>query len=125
MIDDYDATMELIHKMETNLPIPARPTGALIRAMKAQGVRIARDQELPIKRVFYMGDEGGISCDVTPVGMQEPIICSITQIRIKPRHPLAKEIRTYQMERKKKLTQAGWDGEPTHFTIERRKKHEQ
>lgn len=123
MIDDYDATMELIHKMETNLPIPARPTGAFIRAMKAQGVRIARDQELPIKRVFYMDDEGGISCDVTPAGMKEPIICSITQIRIKSKHPLAKEIRAYQMERTKKLAQAGWGGEPTHFTVEPRKKH--
>jgi len=54
MIDDYAKAMELV-KMETSLPIPARPTGGFIRAMKAQGVEIARDQELPIKRVFYMG----------------------------------------------------------------------
>ena len=89
MIDDYAKAMELVRKMEASLPIPARPTGGFIRAMKAQGVKIARDQELPIKSVLYMGDEGGISCDVTPPGMEKtPIVCSITHIRVKPSHPL-------------------------------------
>jgi hypothetical protein len=84
MIDDYAQAMELVRKMEANLPIPARPTGGFIRAMKAQGIKIARDQELPIKRVFYMGDEAGISCDVTPPGMEKtPIICSLTHIRVR------------------------------------------
>jgi hypothetical protein len=120
MIDDYAKAMELIGKMEENLPIPARPTGAFIRAMKAQGVKIARNQELPIKRVFYMGDEGGISCDVTPPAMKDPIICSITHVRIKSGHPLAKEIRAYQTERKKRLPQPG--REPASFTIKPRRK---
>jgi hypothetical protein len=122
MIDDYARAMQLVRKMEQDLPIPARPTGAFIRAMKAQGVKIARDQEMPIKGVFYMGDEGGISCDVTPPEMKDPIICSITHIRIKASHPLAEEIRTYQMERKKRLAQAGGGGEPTYFTVRPRKK---
>lgn len=107
MIDDYDATMDLIRKMELILPIPARPTGALVKLMKTKGVKLARDQEMPIKQVFYMGDEGGISCDVTPVGMTDPLICSITQIRVKPKHPLAKEIRAYQKERTRSLAQVG------------------
>jgi hypothetical protein len=91
--------------------------------MKTHGVRIARDQELPIKRVFYMGDEAGISCDVTPPGMEKtPIICSITQIRVKPGHPLAKGIRAYRRERKRRLAQAGGSREPTSFTVTPRKK---
>ena len=123
MIDDYAKAMALIQKMEANLPIPARPTGGFIRAMKAQGVKIARAQELPIRRVFYMGDEAGISCDVTPPGMEKtPVICSITHIRIKPGHPLAKEIRAYQRERKRRLAQAGGSREPTSFTVTPRKK---
>ena len=122
MIDDYDTTSELIRKMEASLPIPARPTGALSRVMKAHGVNLARDRELTIKRVFYMGDEGGISCDVTPAGMKEPIICSITQIRIKSKAPLAKEIRTYQTDRKRKLAHVGRGGDPTHFIVEPHKK---
>jgi hypothetical protein len=123
MIDDYAKAMELIRKMEANLPIPARPTGGFIRAMKAQGVKIARDQELPIKRVFYMGDEAGISCDVTPPGMEKtPVICSLTHIRVKPGHLLAKEIRAYQRERKRRLARAGGPREPTSFTVTPRKK---
>jgi hypothetical protein len=123
MIDDYAQAMELVRKMEANLPIPARPTGGFIRAMKAQGIKIARDQELPIKRVFYMGDEAGISCDVTPPGIEKtPIICSLTHIRIKPGHPLAEEIRAYQRERKRRLAQAGGSREATSFTVTPRKK---
>jgi hypothetical protein len=123
MIDDYAKAMELVRKMEANLPIPARPTGGFIRAMKAQGIKIARDQELPIRRVFYMGDEAGISCDVTPLGMEKtPIICSLTHIRVKPGYPLAKEIRAYQRERKRRLAQAGGSREPTSFTSRPRKK---
>ena len=91
--------------------------------MKAQGVKIARDQELPIKRVFYMGDQAGISCDVTPQGMEKtPIIRSITHIRVKPGHPLAKEIRAYQRERKRRLARGGVPREPTSFTVTPRKK---
>jgi hypothetical protein len=122
MIDNYAKAMQLVRQMEQNLPVPARPTSAFIRAMKMHGIKIARDQDLPIKSVFYMGDEGGISCDVTPPGMKDPIICSITQIRIKSSHPLADEIRAYQMERQQRLAQAGGGGEPTSFTVRPRQK---
>jgi hypothetical protein len=123
MIDDYAKAMELVRKMEANLPISARPSGGFFRAMKAQGIKIARDQELPIKRVFYMGDQAGISCDVTPPGMEKtPIVCSLTHIRVKPDHPLAKGIRAYQRERKRRLARAGGSLEPTSFTVTPRKK---
>lgn len=123
MIDDYAKAMELVQKMEASLPIPARPTGTFIRAMRMQGFNIARDQELTIKHVLYMGDEAGISCDVTPPGMEKtPIICSLTHIRVKPSHPLAKEIRAYQRERKRRLARAGGPREPTSFTVKPRRK---
>ncbi len=63
MIDDYDKAMELMRKMEAQLPIPARPTSALVRSMRERGARFARDQKLEIQGVFYFGDEGGISRD--------------------------------------------------------------
>ncbi len=72
-----------------------------------------------------MGDEGGISCDVTPVGMKDPLICSITQIRVKPKHPLAKEIRAYQKERTRNLAQVGQVGDTAHFNVKSRKKRKQ
>ncbi len=110
-----------MRKMETQLPIPARPSSALIQLMRQHGIKLTRSQELPIKRLFYMGDEGGISCDVTPPGMEKtPIICSITQIEVRPDHPLAHEIGAYQRERARKLRHAG--GEPTSFTVTPRRK---
>jgi len=100
MIDDYAKAMALMHKMEAQLPIPARPTGACVRALQEQGVETCRDQVLQIRRVFYFGDEGGISCDVTPSrDAEQALVVSITHLRIDPRHPLWSEIRAYQRQR--------------------------
>ena len=123
MIDDYTQAMELVRKMEAHLPIPARPTGAFIRAMREQGVKVARDQELQIKHVLYLGDEAGISCDVTlSRDAEEMLIVSLTHLRVAPRHPLAKEIRAYQRERTRRLAQSGGPREPSHFTVRPRKR---
>lgn len=84
--------------------------------MRQHDVKLTRDQELSIKRMFYLGDEGSISCDVTPPGMEKtPIICLITHIEISLDYPLAQEIRAYQTVRARKLGQAG--REPTSFTV--------
>lgn len=121
MIDDYHRTMTLLEKMEAELPIPVRPTSALVRMLRQHEVKISRDRELEIKRVFYMGNEGGISCDVTPPGMEKtPMICSLTHLRVSPRHPLAEQIRVYQRERASKLRRSG--REPTSFSVEPRKR---
>jgi len=123
MIDEYPKAMELVRKMEAHLPIPARPTGAYVRALREQGVKVARDQELQIQDVFYFGDEGGISCNVTPSrNAEQAIIVSITHLRVDPRHPLAQEIRAYQRERTRRLAQSGGPKEPSHFTVRPRKK---
>jgi hypothetical protein len=34
MIDDYEKAMELVCKMETQLPIPARPTATMRRTLR-------------------------------------------------------------------------------------------
>ncbi|MBN1954261.1 MAG: hypothetical protein JW900_04335 [Anaerolineae bacterium] len=110
MIDDVTQARALIARMEAHLPIPARPTSGLVRLLKKQGLNLSRHRELSIRRLFYLGDEGGISCDITPPGMEKmPVICSITHLRIAPAHPLAKEIRGYQSARANRLAreQAG------------------
>jgi hypothetical protein len=123
MIDDYAKAMELVRKVEAHLPIPARPTGAFMRAMRNRGVKVARDQELQIKRVFYLGDEGGIACDVTPSkDAKEAVIVSITHLWVRRQHPLAQEIRTYQRERTRRLVQSGGPREPSHLTVRPRKR---
>ena len=50
-----------------------------------------------------MGDEGGICCDMTPAGSKEVVVCSVTHLRIHPKHPLAGEIRAYQHTRVRRL----------------------
>ena len=123
MIDDYAQAMELVRKMEAHLPIPARPTGACIRALREQGVKLAHDQELQIKHVLYLSDEGGISCNVTPSKeAKEVVIVSLTHLRVPRQHPLAQEIRAYQRERTRRLAQSGEPREPFHFTVRPRKK---
>ncbi len=123
MIDDYAKAMELVRKMEAHLPIPARPTGAYVRALREQGAQAARDQELQIKHVLYLGDEAGISCNVTPSRDAEvAVIVSLTHLRVHRRHPLAQEIRAYQRERTRRLAQSGGPTEPSHFKVRPRKR---
>ena len=125
MIDDYAKAMELMRQMEAQLPIPARPTGVYVRALRKQGVKVTRDQELQIKRVFYLGDEGGIACDVPPSrDTKQAIVVSITHLRVDPRHPLAHEIRTYQRERTRRLAQSGRSGKPSRFRVRPHKKRQ-
>jgi hypothetical protein len=104
MIDNQAQAKALMRKMEAHLPIPARPTDVLIRLMKPHGASLTRDQPLSIKAVFYLGDEGGILCDVTVPG-QVAMVCSVTQVEISSDHPLAGEIRAYQEERTRKIAQ--------------------
>jgi len=125
MIDDHDKAMALLQKMEAQLPIPARPTSALARSMKDKGIHMLHNEKLSIKRVFYMGDEGGIMCDVTPIGAEakkEAVVCSLTHLRVDSGHPLAGEIHAYQEERMRKLAQQGGPRAPFSFTVEPRKR---
>jgi hypothetical protein len=123
MIDDYEQAMELLHEMEAHLPIPARPTATMVRALRDQEHRISRDRELSIQSVFYAGDEAGIVCALEPleeIGIA--LIISVTHLQIDLRHPLAKKIRAYQQQRKRRLAQAGGAREPSSFTLCPRKK---
>jgi len=65
-IDNQRQAKALMCKMKAQLPIPARATSELVRVLKPHDLKLKRGQELSIKNLFYMGDTGGISCDVTP-----------------------------------------------------------
>ena len=107
MIDDQRIVSELMTKMEAHLPIPARPTSPLVRLLREKGLKISTDRVLFIRRVFYLGDEGGIMCDVTPTrGAKENFVVSLTHLRIAPSHPLFREIRAYQQERVKRIAES-------------------
>ncbi len=98
MIDDPEQVKNLMEKMKANLPIQVQGTKELIRSLKLS------KQIILIGSVLYMGDEGGIACALKIQG-QESIasIVSLTHLRIADAHPLAKDIRSYQTIRTKKL----------------------
>jgi hypothetical protein len=122
MIDDYEQAMELLHEMEEQLPIQALPTATMVRALRDQGQRISRDRKLSIQSVFYAGDEAGIVCAMEPLeGIKMALVISVTHLQIDLRHPLAKKIRAYQQERKRRLAQAGGSREPSSITLYPRK----
>jgi hypothetical protein len=104
MIDDYAKAMEMMEKMKARLPIPVFPKKPLVHTLRDKGSKITSQQMLSIKAVIYLGDEGGIGCDLGMIGNEkEVLMCSLTHLSLNPRHPLAKEIRAYQRERKMKL----------------------
>lgn len=123
MIDDYDQAIELVSKMKVHLPIPARPTATMIRALREQGRKITRNQKLLIQSVLYAGDEGGLMCGMAlSEDATEALVVSITHLRIDPRHPLGGEIRVYQQERTRRLARSGGSRKPYSFTVRPRKK---
>ncbi|MBN1810767.1 MAG: hypothetical protein JXA14_02920 [Anaerolineae bacterium] len=123
MIDDYERAMELLHEIEAQLPIPAQPTAMTRRALRDRGGAVPRDCRLFVDSAFYAGDEGGIMCGIKlSDDGKEVLAISITHLRIDLRHPLAKKIRAYQEERKRRLAQSGRSREPSSFTLYPRRK---
>jgi len=107
VIDDPAEVIDLVTKMEAHLPIPVNPTGETSRQLRSRGLKIGSDRVLFIQRVFYMGDEGGIMCDVTPTKDAKIVfVVSLTHLRVAPRHPLAQAIRTYQQRRVSRIARS-------------------
>jgi hypothetical protein len=87
LIDNLPKAMILLEKMKLVLPIMARPTKDLVNVLKKQSIQIDRDRDVQIKDVHYMGDEGGITCDIAPPGKETtPVLCSLTYLSIRPEH---------------------------------------
>jgi len=108
MIDDPTQLNALMQKIEAALPIPAEATSALIRTLKASKIKISSKTSIQIDKVFYMGDEGGIACALKIPGSGGTVtVVSLTHLRIPSHHPLASEVRAYQIARTEKLKELG------------------
>ncbi|MEN6334969.1 MAG: hypothetical protein ABFE01_11955 [Phycisphaerales bacterium] len=106
MIDDYEKAMDLVEEMKAHLPIPVHAGHQLIQVMRDKGVHIKAKHSLAIEYVHYLGDDGGIVCGLAGVGQgNAAYVCSLTQLKVDDRHPLAKKIRAYQRERMRRLAQ--------------------
>lgn len=121
MIDNYAEAMALIEKMKAHLPITVYAGTAMIQSLRQSGEKIGSKQELAIKDVLYLGDEGGIGCAIELPGEQKTVtIASLTHLRISPDHPLAPEIESYQLARTQKLAGRG-STSSSRFTAKPRK----
>ena len=120
-VDDVPVAIELVERMKSALPITARPTKILVKALKKQGMPLNSYRVVQIRDVHYMGDEGGITCNITPAGKETtPVLCSITHLLVPHEHSLYAEIRKYQKEREDKLAK---DFGTAGFTIDPRNRH--
>jgi hypothetical protein len=105
VIDNLDQTGRLLCKLEEALPLAARATPALAASIRWQSGGIEVSPFCRVTRVHYLGDEGGILCylafdaDVGP----RAFIVSITHLLFDRRHPLGREIASYQKHRVKRL----------------------
>jgi hypothetical protein len=105
MIDDPFEVMTLVEKLEASLPIPARPARNYLQNIRKQTDKILPDQELSIKAIHYMGDEGGICCAIAPFSStgKEQFVMSITHLEFDPSHPLTAQIVDYQTKRTRNI----------------------
>lgn len=105
MIDNPEKTERLIANMKANLPLTARLSPGLRTLMRHRELGAALPATCGIIEIFYMGDEGGISCqlDLGKDGSQNPFIVSITNLIFDRRCALFREIDGYQKHRVKKL----------------------
>ena len=102
-LDDPQQVEALLAKMEAQLPLRAEIHRATARYLAAQGVSLPPHRQITISHVVYSGDEGGIMCAISPEESKEPILISLTHLKIPYHHPLEKEIRAYQKARMSKL----------------------
>jgi hypothetical protein len=96
----------LVAKMEAQLPIPAEVQRGPANYLRSQGVFVPPHRNVQIYGVFYSGDEGRILCAISPTDSPEPVVISLTHLKIPYRHPLEKEIRAYQRTRARKLNES-------------------
>ena len=106
MIDDPTQVTALMQKMKAHLPIPAQATNALVRTLRTSAGNIASKRRMQIEKVMYLGDEGGIGCGLKVPGQEDTaVVVSLTHLRLPSTHPLAPDVRAYQIARTKKLAE--------------------
>jgi len=105
MIDQPEKTTELIEIMEASLPLRVRLQPTLKSLMLKQAPAADLPDRCAVTQIFYMGDEGGISCQLDIGGdePQNPFIVSITHLIFDRHCTVFRQIEAYQRHRVKKL----------------------
>ena len=105
MIDDERVVDELTELLNEHLPIRAYVTAPLVKAL-GRKADIKLNDAVEINSVLYLGDEGGIACEIGLWG-DSVVVTSLTHLRIANDHPLAERIQAYQLRRSQCLAGTG------------------
>ena len=104
MIDDVEKSEALMERMRAALPMRAVASVELRRTLQKGSKRVF-PRECRVTEVWYLGEEGGISCtlDFGFSDTEKVRIVSITHLRFDRGNPLAREIGAYCKHRIKRL----------------------
>ena len=103
MIDKPEKTSQLLARLMAALPFEVDLTSELLATLKKSPSCDALERRQTVSNLSYMGDEGGIMCHIHPPNDGNPIVTSITHIRVPAYLPFAPDVADYQKHRVKKL----------------------
>lgn len=101
---------KIINALEGQFPIKVYPEIAILVKLREtfEAFEIKPNTILEIHRMIDLGNEGGIGCDIRPIGLEgkdvkTAFLCSITHFRVKTGEPFYEELEKYRIKRIKKL----------------------
>jgi hypothetical protein len=105
VIDNQDQAERLLRKLTEALPLSALATPALMANLRGRSSAAKITLDCKVIKVFYLGDEGGITCHVAydEEEKEEVFLVSITHLSFDRRLPVARQIAAYQKHRIKRI----------------------
>ena len=107
MLDRPEKTRELMAALEAAVPFEVALMPDLIAYLARQQKPVVVKPTETVSGVFYLGDEGGISCGIQPANSDSAVVVSLTHLRVPAKLPFAAAVLAYQKHRVKKLKQQG------------------
>lgn len=100
----------IIDKVKPDLPIKVYPEKEILAKLREnfEDESISKGTIFEIHSMYYMGDEGGITCEIQIPNMdvenaKAVFLCSITHFRIKKGEPHYAALEKYRIKRIRKL----------------------
>jgi hypothetical protein len=103
MIDDPVKTRHLLENLWANLPFEVRLSPTLVGLLRARSLAVVATTSHLVRKISYLGDEGGIVCHLDPGEGQEAIVASLTHLDVPVTVPMAAAVAVYQKRRIKRL----------------------